>query len=37
MSLTGWVFMLSAWIFFTSLIIYCYYRILFSGNNQTGE
>jgi len=37
MSLQGWVFMLSAWTFFTVLIAYCYYRILFGGNNQTVE
>jgi len=29
--------MLSAWTFFTALIVYCYYRILFGGNNPTVE
>lgn len=28
MSWQGWVFMLSAWTFFTALLIYCFYRIL---------
>lgn len=37
MNTIGWIFMLGAWTFFTSLIIYCYYRILFGGNNQIGE
>lgn len=29
MSWQGWVFMLSAWTFFTALMAYCFYRILF--------
>lgn len=29
MSWQGWVFMLSAWAFFTVLMVYCFYRILF--------
>lgn len=37
MSLQGWIFMLSAWTFCTALIVYCYYRILFGGNNRTVE
>jgi hypothetical protein len=35
MNWQGWVFMLSAWAFFTVLLVYCYYRILFGGNDQT--
>jgi hypothetical protein len=35
MNWQGWLFMLSAWTFFTILIVYCDYRILFGGNNQT--
>ncbi len=37
MNWQGWVFMLSAWTFFTVLVIYCYYRILIGGNNQTAK
>lgn len=37
MSTIGWIFMLGAWTFFIALITYCYYRILFGGNNQIGE
>ncbi|GIV20467.1 MAG: hypothetical protein KatS3mg023_2218 [Armatimonadota bacterium] len=28
MNWQGWVFMLSAWTFFTVLLVYCFYRIL---------
>lgn len=36
MSWQGWVFMLSAWTFFTVLLVYCYYRIL-TGNSRTEQ
>jgi hypothetical protein len=34
MSWQGWVFMLSAWTFFTGLLVYCFYRILFENSGQ---
>ena len=34
MNWQGWVFMLSAWTFFTTLLIYCFYRILFEDSGQ---
>lgn len=37
MSWQGWVFMLSAWTFFTALLLYCYYRILFGNSGQGRE
>lgn len=32
MSLSGWIFMLSAWLLVTGLFVYCFGRILFGGN-----
>lgn len=37
MSLSGWIFMLTAWLFVGSLFIYCFARILFGGNNQMAK
>jgi hypothetical protein len=37
MSANGWAFMLLAWAFVGGLFVYCFYRILFGGNNQLAE
>jgi hypothetical protein len=34
MSASGWVFMGLAWTFVIGLFVYCFYRILFGGDNQ---
>jgi uncharacterized membrane protein YgdD (TMEM256/DUF423 family) len=37
MSLSGWIFMLGAWLFVGTLFVYCFARILFGNQNQMTE